>query len=290
MTLRVKFNLAMLVAFLAGLGLAGLFVNTVAQREARRSVLAEAAIIMNAADATIHYTDTQVVPLLSNQLKTQFLPQSIPFFVAQQTFGQMASSLPDDVYRQPAVNPTNPADRPTPWEADIIKTLAAQPDLTELVTERSTDAGNILSYSQPIRVTSESCLTCHSTPDAAPPSMVDTYGRDNGFDWKLGDTVGAQIVSMPESVPLQRARSSLYVIMGGLTIVFAMMLIMLNLLLHFFIIVPVRRISKLADEVSLGNMDVPEFQFSSGDEIGSLAVSFNRMRRSLVTAMGMLGE
>jgi protein-histidine pros-kinase len=290
MTLRVKFNLAMLVAFLAGLGLAGLFVNTVAQREARRSVLAEAAIIMNAADATIHYTDTQVVPLLSNQLKTQFLPQSIPFFVAQQTFGQMASSLPDDVYRQPAVNPTNPADRPTPWEADIIKTLAAQPDLTELVTERTTDAGNIVSYSQPIRVTSESCLTCHSTPDAAPPSMVDTYGRDNGFDWKLGDTVGAQIVSMPESVPLERARSSLYVIMGGLTIVFAMMLIMLNLLLHFFIIVPVRRISKLADEVSLGNMEVPEFQFSSRDEIGSLAVSFNRMRRSLVTAMGMLGE
>jgi protein-histidine pros-kinase len=37
-------------------------------------------------------------------------------------------------------------------------------------------------------------------------------------------------------------------------------------------------------------MDVPEFQVSSADEIGSLAVSFNRMRRSLVTAMGMLGD
>jgi protein-histidine pros-kinase len=78
--------------------------------------------------------------------------------------------------------------------------------------------------------------------------------------------------------------------MGGLTIIFVLMLFLLNLLLHFFIVVPVRRISKLADEVSLGNMEVPEFQLSSRDEIGSLAVSFNRMRRSLVAAMGMLNE
>jgi protein-histidine pros-kinase len=290
MTLRLKFNLVMLAAFLAGLGLAAIFVNVVSEREARRAVLAEAAAIMGAANATIHYTDTQVSPLLNGQVKTQFLPQSIPFFAAQQTFDQMAKDFPDYAFRQPTTNPTNPADRPVSWEADIIKALAAQPELDHLVTERKTDTGTILSYSQPIRVTSESCLACHSTPDAAPASMVDIYGRDNGFGWKLGNTVGAQVVSVPERVPLAQARSSLYVIMGGLTIVFAVMLAMLNLMLHFFIIVPVRRISKLADEVSLGNMDVPEFQVSSADEIGSLAVSFNRMRRSLVTAMGMLGD
>ncbi|MDR6291644.1 protein-histidine pros-kinase [Inquilinus ginsengisoli] len=290
MTLRLKFNLVMLAAFLAGLGLAAIFVNVVSEREARRAVLAEAAAIMGAANATIHYTDTQVSPLLNGQVKTQFLPQSIPFFAAQQIFDQMAKDFPDYAFRQPTTNPTNPADRPVPWEADIIKALAAQPELDHLVTERKTDNGTVLSYSQPIRVTSESCLACHSTPDAAPASMVDIYGRDNGFGWKLGNTVGAQVVSVPERVPLSQARSSLYVIMGGLTIVFAVMLAMLNLMLHFFIIVPVRRISKLADEVSLGNMDVPEFQVSSADEIGSLAVSFNRMRRSLVTAMGMLGD
>ena len=291
MTLRVKFNLVMLVAFLAGLGLAGLFVNAASEREARRSVLAEAAAIMGAANATIHYTDAQVSPLLNGQMKAQFLPQSIPFFAAQQIFDQMTTAFPDYAFRQPTTNPTNPADRPVPWEADIIKALTAQPELDHLVTERKAEnGGTVLSYSQPIKVTSEGCLACHSTPEAAPASMVDIYGRDNGFGWKLGNTVGAQIVSVPERVPLQQARSNLTIIMGGLTIIFAVMLVMLNLLLHFFIIVPVRRISKLADEVSLGNMEVPEFQISSRDEIGSLAVSFNRMRRSLVTAMGMLGD
>lgn len=291
MTLRVKFNLVMLAAFLAGLGLAALFVNVTSEREARRAVLAEAAAIMGAANATVHYTDVQVAPLLNSQMKTQFLPQSIPFFAAQQTFDQMAKEFPDYAFRQPATNPTNPADRPVAWEADIIEVLRDQPDLGHLVTERVGENGHtILSYSQPIRVDHESCLACHSTPEAAPPSMIDIYGRDNGFGWKLGDIVGAQVVSVPERVPLAQARANLTIIMGGLTIIFAVMMVLLNLLLHFFIIAPVRRISRIADEISLGNLQVPEFQLSSRDEIGSLAVSFNRMRRSLVTAMGMLGD
>ncbi|MBB3454592.1 protein-histidine pros-kinase [Rhizobium sp. BK313] len=290
MTFRAKFNLVMLVAFLVGLGLAGVFLNTVSERGAKRAVLAEAAAVMGAADATIHYTDQQVSPLLNRQMKAQFLPQSIPFYAAQQTFQLMASAFPDYAFRQPTTNPTNPADRPVPWEADIIKKLVEQPNLDQLVVERTTSTGKVLSYARPVRVNSDTCLACHSTPEAAPASMVDIYGRENGFGWKVGDTVGAQIVSIPERVPLASARSNLYLLMGGLTIIFVLMLFLLNLLLHFFIVVPVRRISKLADEVSLGNMEVPEFQLSSRDEIGSLAVSFNRMRRSLVAAMGMLNE
>ena len=290
MTFRAKFNLVMLVAFLAGLGLAGVFVNTVSEHGAKRAVLAEAAAVMGAADATIHYTDQQVSPLLNRQMKAQFLPQSIPFYAAQQTFQLMATAFPDYAFRQPTTNPTNPADRPAPWEADIIKKLVEQPNLDQLVVERTTSTGKVLSYARPVRVNSDTCLACHSTPAAAPASMVDIYGRENGFGWKVGDTVGAQIVSVPERVPLASARSNLYLLMGGLTIIFTLMLFLLNLLLHFFIVVPVRRISKLADEVSLGNMEVPEFQLSSRDEIGSLAVSFNRMRRSLVAAMGMLNE
>jgi protein-histidine pros-kinase len=272
------------------LGLSGVFLNTVSERGAKRAVLAEAAAVMGAADATIHYTDQQVSPLLNRQMKAQFLPQSIPFYAAQQTFQLMASAFPDYAFRQPTTNPTNPADRPVPWEADIIKKLIEQPNLDQLVVERTTSTGKVLSYARPVRVNSDTCLACHSTPEAAPASMVDIYGRENGFGWKVGDTVGAQIVSIPERVPLASARSNLYLLMGGLTIIFVLMLFLLNLLLHFFIVVPVRRISKLADEVSLGNMEVPEFQLSSRDEIGSLAVSFNRMRRSLVAAMGMLNE
>ena len=53
--------------------------DALSENTARRGVLSEAAIMMGQADATIHYTDTQVSPLLSRSMKVQFIPQDIPF-------------------------------------------------------------------------------------------------------------------------------------------------------------------------------------------------------------------
>jgi protein-histidine pros-kinase len=63
---------------------------------------------------------------------------------------------------------------------------------------------------------------------------------------------------------------------------------LLNLLLHFVIVRPIRKMSGIASEVSLGNMAAPEFEVRGRDEIASLAASFNRMRRSLANAMKLL--
>ena len=290
MSLRGKFNLVMASGFLVGLMLAGVLIDILSESSARRAVLSEAAVMMGQANATIHYTDTQVSPLLTRSLKVQFIPQAIPFFAAQRTFDQVSKDLPDYTFRQPVRNPTNPADRPALWESDIIQTLSAQPSLQSLITERRTTAGRILSYSQPIRVSSPDCLACHSTPQTAPPSMIDVYGSENGFGWKLGELVGAEIVSVPEHVALTRGRHSLYVMMGTLLAVFAVMMILVNLLLQRFIIAPIGRISRVADEVSLGNMDVPEFELAGRDEIATLSTSFNRMRRSLAAAFRLLED
>ena len=148
--------------------------------------------------------------------------------------------------------------------------------------------GPILSISRPIRITDKDCLTCHSTPAAAPASMIDLYGSANGFGWKLGDVIGAQIVSVPMQVALDRANEAFKVYLAGLVAVFAVTIVLLNLLLHFVIVKPIRRMSAIASEISLGNMDAPEFDERGRDEIASLAGSFNRMRRSLANAMKLL--
>jgi protein-histidine pros-kinase len=56
------------------------------------------------------------------------------------------------------------------------------------------------------------------------------------------------------------------------------------------VIRPVSRLAKLADQVSMGKMDVPDFNVRSKDEIRMLADSFNRMKKSVVQAMKMLDE
>ena len=70
-----------------------------------------------------------------------------------------------------------------------------------MVGERETPTGRSLYLAHPIK-TDASCLECHSLPAHAPHAMVASYGTANGFGWKLNKLVGAQIISVPMSVPV----------------------------------------------------------------------------------------
>jgi HAMP domain-containing protein len=288
MSLRAKFNLVLLAAFVVGLALAALVSYRVVNENARREVSHEAAIMITEASAIRDYTAKEIKPLLIDQLKVRFLPHVVSSWAAQTNMHAVSANFPDYTYRETALNPTNPADRATDWEADIIAQFQRDPALKEFTSTRDTPVGPILSVSRPIRIVDPGCLSCHTTAAEAPASMVDLYGGANGFGWKLNEVIGAQIVSVPMKVALDRANALFVVVFGGLTAVFLVTLLLLNLVLHFIIIRPIRQMSKIASEVSMGNNDAPEFPEQGHDEIASLGQSFNRMRRSLTNAMRML--
>lgn len=288
MGLRGKFNLAIIAAFVVGYASAGFALQQLFITNARDQVLQNARIMMSAANAVMSYTNAEVVPLIGFESKGRFLPASIPFFAAQTTFREVQKKFPDYTFRQPALNPTNPNDRATGWEADFIRTFANQPKLAELVAERITPTGQSLSLARPIRIDDPGCLTCHSSPDVAPASLVATYGRDNGFGWKLHQVIGAEIVSVPMAVPLLRARHAFLMFMAILLVMCVVIIIILNVLLHYIVIRPARRMSAIATAVSMGDLAAEEYEKKGSDEIALLSAAFNRMRRSLESAMQML--
>ena len=114
------------------------------------------------------------------------------------------------------------------------------------------------------------------------------YGSVNGFGWKLNETIGAQILSVPMTLPLKLAHEFYMAFLGILVLIFVIVFVVLNLLLHFLVISPVRRVSALAEAVSLGEENVEVFVKPGKDEISSLSAAFNRMRESLNQAMQML--
>jgi HAMP domain-containing protein len=288
MNVRAKFNLVMAGAFVVGLGLASVLSYRLVQDNAQREVLEQAGLMVGEANAISDYTEHEIAPLLSAQVHRGFLPQTIPFWAAQTNFRAVQKQFPDYSFRQLALNPTNPADRPVDWQAEIINTFRGNPAQTELITQRDTPTGPILSLSRPITVSNQACLECHSTPAAAPAGLVDLYGPDNGFGWKLGEIVGAQIVSVPMRVALERANATFITVIAGIAGVLLVVILLLNVLLHAIIIRPVRTISASANEVSLGKMDAPEVILRGRDEISTLAASFNRMRRSLTNALTLI--
>ncbi|MGB7542761.1 MAG: DUF3365 domain-containing protein [Burkholderiales bacterium] len=260
------------------------------QQNARDEVLQNARIMMESALATRAYTSNQIRPLLEIQMKYQFLPQSVPAFAATEQFNDLRKKFLDYTYKEATLNPTNPRDRTTDWETDVVNQFRQAPDRPEVVGERETPAGPALYLARPIQIKNAACLICHSTVDAAPKTMIDLYGPANGFGWKLNEVIGAQIVSVPMIVPVKRADDTFKVFMISLTAVFVFIFVALNLMLLFIVIRPVTTLSRIADQVSLGTLDAPDFPIKGKDEIAVLAGSFNRMRTSLVKAMKMLEE
>jgi HAMP domain-containing protein len=290
MKIRWKIDLAMSGAFLVGLGLAGFVAYEILSKNAQEDSLQNARIIMEEASAIRAYTSESIRPLLEQQMKVQFLPHSIPSFAAQSNFKLVRQKLPEYTYREPTLNPTNLNDRAVDWEADIINGFRDDATKQEAVITRDTPGGQYLVLARPLKIGSPACLTCHSTPEAAPATMVALYGSQNGFGWKQGEIVGAQVVSIPLGIPLGRAYRALLWFMVALAGTFLVIIIIVDLLLRAVVVKPVVEISEMADRVSMGNLDTPEYVRESNDEIGSLSMSFNRMRRSLQNAMKMLDE
>jgi len=290
MKLVVKFNLVFIGVFLVGLVVAGAVSYTLLQNNARDEIVQNARIMMEAALATRSYTSTQIKPLLETQMKYVFLPQSVPAYAATEYFNDLRQKYPEYSYKEATLNPTNPRDRATDWEADLVGKFRQDSAQTEVLGERETPTGRVLYLARPIQVKGESCLSCHSTVEAAPRTMLDHYGNANGFGWKLSEIVGAQIMSVPTAVPIQRANEAFKAFMLSLAGIFAFIFVALNLMLRQIVIRPVTRLSELADRVSLGEQDVPEFSVRSRDEIGVLAESFGRLRKSLSKAMKMLED
>ncbi len=288
MGLRAKFNLAVCAAFLIGFALASVVLQRVFEADARAQVLGNARIMMSAADAIRHYTDTQIAPALGFESGGKFIAASVPFFAAQATFRDVQAQFPDYTYREPALNPTNPADRATDWEADFIHDFRNSPATHELIGERNTPTGPSLSLARPIAVDNAGCLDCHSTPERAPAAMLARYGSDHGFGWNLHEIVGAHVVSVPMALPMAAARQAFITFLAILLAMFVLILVILNILLHYMVIRPVTRVSRIANAVSLGETGVEEYEKPGRDEIAVLAAAFNRMRRSLDSAMRML--
>ena len=290
LSLAAKFNIVFVTIFGVGFVAASAVTDYLLRQDAREETLQTARMLMEAASAARSYTSNQILPLLETQLQTAFLPQSIPSYAATENLNQLIKSHPDFSYKEATLNPTNPRDRAADWEADVVNTLRAKPALKELVGERVTATGPVLYVARPLQITNGACLSCHSVPNNAPKTMIDIYGPNNGFGWKLMEIIGAQVVSVPMDVPLQRAKIILRTYMLSMLGIFVFLFIALNVMVHLFVTRRIVQMSRLADQVSLGKFSAEELDVKGNDELSMLARSFSRMRTSLASAMKMLEE
>jgi len=293
MHIATKFNLVLITIMSIALAGAGYFSYNLLQKNAKREVIDHAGMMMETALAIRGYTVSEVRPLLKEQMQHTFLPQSVPAYAATQSFEKLRKNPQhkEYSYKEATLNPTNPNNRTTDWEDDIIRAFRNDKEKKQIQTIRDTARGQLLHLARPIQIKKESCLNCHGRPEQAPETMLALYNsRTNGFGWKLDEVVGAQIVTVPISVPHTAANKTFINFMLILVAIFVFIFITLNILLRRIIIKPIIQMAKQANDVSMGKMSSPEFKESGKDELSTLGASFNRMRRSLHKAIRMIED
>ena len=288
MKLVAKFTLVFVLVFGIGFGFAAYLAHGFLWKNATDEVIENARLMMDTALAMRDYTTKQIQPLLNaDHSDKTFHAQTVPAYAATESFNYLRRKYPEYSYKEATLNPTNPRDRPADWESDIIRYFRDNPSVKSRVGSRDTVNGTSWYLAQPI-VAGQPCLVCHSTAAEAPPAMVALYGTTNGFGWQPGETVGAQIVSVPASLPIRMANSAYRNLLTNMGLVALVTLIAVDLALIVIVVRPVSRLSEMADRISKGELESAELPVHGKDEISILAGSFDRMRISMAKAMKML--
>ena len=193
------------------------------QKAAKDDVVDRARLLMTGAQGVSTYTATQIKPLLETQMKYTFLPQSIPAYSAAEVLAHLAKTYPDYAFKSAMLNPTNlmRATARSAWEEDIVSAVPQQVGRPEGVHRRARHAHRHRAvHRAPDRHHSDPGLPRLATarPTRRRRRSPTSTAPANGFGWTLNEPIGAQVVSVPMTLPLRpvpdQARSM--VVMGVL--------------------------------------------------------------------------
>jgi hypothetical protein len=275
-----------LVALLIGTG--GIYY--ILHKRAVQQTAVEAGRLLTTATAIRAYTDTHVGPNLQRLSPDKFHEESVPAFAARTVYQMVQQTYPGYTYREPALNPTNPSNRPTPVEVELINRFRADNKLKEIQGVRDSEKGAVYFLARPITITQERCLVCHDTPERAPPALIAKYGPLNGFGWRMNETIGIQSLTVPAAQELKETGEIAMILAGGLLIVFALTYFALTVPLDFLLVRPLRALAQAAESASTSSDSRVPMPESGAQEIRSIATAIERLRVSLSKSLTRLSS
>jgi HAMP domain-containing protein len=212
--------------------------------------------------------------------KGEFFPPVVSSTVmAKELATQLKELQPSYLIRMVSDNPLNQDNYPEGFELKILRKLRYGHADDGIVMTGFVQGRKYLISGAAAKV-SDGCLICHGSPETAPEEIVAQYGTVSGYGWQPGEVIGASLVGVPVA-DLNSAvikRFSIVVVM--MTVLFAIVLLVLNREVKKKIIQPIQEITEIAKDVSRGRSNQP-FYSERNDEIGTLTQSFELMRRSV---------
>ncbi|MCC7450108.1 MAG: DUF3365 domain-containing protein [Anaerolineae bacterium] len=286
--LGTKFTVILILVFVGGIVISFAALSQALQRRAEDEVTSKGVILIQMMNSVRNYTSAHVNPLLAPQLDTQpkFISESVPAFSAREVFENLRKNpeYANFLYKEASPNPSNQRDKADTFEAVLVERFRGDDQLKEISGFRNLDGKNVFYSARPFAIKSADCLRCHGRPEDAPKSMVASYGSQNGFGWKMNEIVASQIIYVPADDVFNTARQSLALVMAIFVGIFALVVVVINVLLRRDVIRPIGLMARVAQRISSDEMGAAGSELlnlervsTRRDELGQTAGVFRQM-------------
>lgn len=293
--LAPKFTVLLSLVFISAIAISGFILSQATQQKAEADVAYKGQILMGVMNSVRNYTNTEINPLLAPRVETapEFIPQAIPSFSVREVFEILRKDpdYKDYFYKDAVLNPTNLRDQADEFETELVEEFRQQPGLKDVAGFRTRNGEKVFYYAQPITITKQSCLRCHSIPENAPKSQLVTYGDQHGFGWELNKVLGTQTIYVPSNEVFAIAHQYLALFMGIFIGIFAIVLLFINFLLKRAVIQPIKPMARLAQKISSEQFMTDKDEEADlenlgkvakkSDELGQLARLFQQMAHAV---------
>lgn len=291
LSLKMKFTVIMLIVgfFVSLIVAAGLFYYI--QRFKKKELMHEAKIILFAEKSARDYTSKELRPAVMKSTDKFVMQAESATFVALGIAKMIKKFLPHYIYSEPTLNPLNLKNKANSFQKSIIERFQADPSLKSVSGYHNFSGISYFYVMKPV-VAKKGCMICHGNPSDESPitqAIVKKYGNTHGWHWKTGTVIGALNVLVPTKYIDRVALKNSIIIVAAIFVLPFLSFIIALFFINKIIIKPIHEMTKLAEDVSTGKSN-EDFKALGNDEIGMLAKSFNRLKRSYLKAVQLLAE
>lgn len=215
LSLQAKFLLGLSLILFFFSVFAGCLIYLYEKHQIERDALQKSEMIMAAASSTRRYVQDILRPKMYEILgKDAFVLEAMSSsFISRSIMEYLGRDMPDLQYRRVAVNARNLDFEANPFEREMIRYFAEQPDKTNWIGIRTVDGRQFFKRVQPVRFDGD-CQHCHGSPEDAPLAIRASYGEVRGFNKSDGDMAGLVSISIPVDASLARIRETAFSVFG----------------------------------------------------------------------------
>lgn len=208
------------------------------------------------------------------------------FVLSRGVWEELKKETPGYIFKQATVNPLHLQDKADQIELQLIDKFRGNSSLKNDEGLIEKNGASFFYLATPISVSQE-CLECHGDPDKASQEQVDRYGKENGYNWTVGETIATDIIYVPVREPLQKAKKNALNLLLFSSVGIILVMLIVGYFFNHYVVQPVTMLEKRATEISLGENIDASIATNTKDEIGSLARAVDRLRISVQKMLKM---